>query len=558
MRKNYQMWLLGALFGGLVLPFAGCSNEDDPTPNGPGSGEDVKTALALVVTGQVNTKAAAEEMDNQFDGMTDIHLLSFADNTTSDPNHYVTSTSDFVSNITLADFTDFDNTAISNIKIYDNVNLPRQAVNFMFYGKNAYNGYAPERDLTVNYPATDGTAGDAAFTLKSLTTSAATTDMTSYIQDVMDAAVAAINSAQNNETLKAKFKNYVENVTSPALYQVGYMMAQLYFDTEFAAMTDGASNVWDAVKSEIAGDANFVFKAVSSPADISALMAEINTSNEKYLGEDFPIGGKTLSISVGDGDAGALGTVTVSIKNGENEDKYKYPTPLYFMANTYPVVYNDEDDWNNVSSDFTDFSTSYPSKIALKDQIQFAVGKLALEFNVSSNIQGSDPVEDFDGQFNQSDFEVVGILLNTQNQVGWNFLPKVGSTDGVVYDNVLSSSDLGMLALATPKDAVVKFALEVKNKSAKAFKGVAGGIIPGGATFYVSGELNPKLGSGSVDAENAPAVFSPDYETKVRVTLTSLEKAENTVPDLNAANLELALSVDLEWKEGYTFDVTIP
>ena len=557
MRKNYQMWLLGALFGGLVLPFAGCSNEDDPTPNGPGSGEDVKTALALVVTGQVNTKAAAEEMDNQFDGMTDIHLLSFADNTTSDPNHYVTSTSNFVSNITLADFTGFNITGTSNIKIYDNVNLPRQAVNFMFYGKNAYSGYAPERDLTVNYPAAGGTADDATFTLKSLTTSAATTGMTDYIQGVMDAAVSAINSAQNNETLKAKFKNYVENVTSPALYQVGYMMAQLYFDTDFAAMTDGASNVWDVVKSKIAGGANFVFNEVNSPENISALMQVINKDNEKYLGADFPIGGKTLSISVGDGDAGALGTVTVSIKNGENEDKYKYPTPLYFMANTYPVVYDDETDWDLVSSTFENFSTSYPSKIALKDQIEFAVGKLALEFNVSSNIQGSDPVEDFDGQFNQSDFEVVGILLNTQNQVGWNFLPGV-STDGVVYDNVLSSSDLGMLALATPKDAVVKFALEVKNKSAKAFKGVAGGIIPGGATFYVSGELNPKLGSGSVDAENAPAVFSPDYETKVRVTLTSLENAENTVPDLNAANLELALSVDLEWKEGYTFGVTIP
>ena len=553
MRKNYQMWLLGALVGGLVLPFAGCSNEDDPMSNGPGSGETVKTQLALLVTGHVGTKAAAEEMDNVFDGMTNIHLVSYE----YDADDKVTSGSTFVSDIELADFDVFNTeasaTPTSNIKIYDNVSLPKQKVNFMFYGKSGFNSYATPRNLKVNIATTN--PSETSFELNELTfDDAATTDevtaMTNYIDAVLETAATVINTSGTDET-KTKFENYVENVTSPALYQVGYLMAQLYFDSDFEQISG-----WDDVKTAIASDAdNFVFKSISSGiGGISDLMKLINTGNEKYLGADFPVGGKILSITV-DYSGNDNSKVTTVIKSGANEGKYKYPTPLYFMANTYPVEYEGEDYWNELSGKtILDLSTN-PAKIALKDQIEFAVGKLSLKFNIGSDIQGNDPTIGYDHLFNTGDLEVVGIFLNNQESGGWNFLPK--STDGIVYDNVVSSTDLGMLALATTQNEVVKFVLEVKNNTDYAFKGVNGGIIPGGATFYLSGELNPAQGTGSVIAENAPAVFSPDYETIVTVNLTSLAKAENTVPDLSAANLQLALSVDMEWKQGYYYTVEI-
>ena len=41
------------------------------------------------------------------------------------------------------------------------------------------------------------------------------------------------------------------------------------------------------------------------------------------------------------------------------------------------------------------------------------------------------------------------------------------------------------------------------------------------------------------------------------MTLKSLQNAYNTVPDLTATNLEFALSVDLSWQRGYTFEVDI-
>ena len=560
MRNKEQKWLLGALACALALPFTGCSNDDEPIPGGGGNGEEVKTQLALVVTGQIGTRAASDEMDDTFDGMTNIHLLSYSDN---DQNHYVTSNSTLVGNTRLEDFDNFTTETTSKIKVYDNVSLPNQAVNFMFYGKTAYTYGNAGRDqaLQENFPtSSSGQASTTTFTLNSLTASESTTDMTSYIDDVMEAAVSAINAVADNTALKTKFQTYVEGVSSPALYQVAYLMAQLYFDTDFAGIAD---NGWDAVKTAIASDAdNFVFKSTTSASlsNISDLMNLINTDNEKYLGENFPVGGKTLSISIIE-SAGTWSGAEVAIEAGENDDKYKYPTPLYFMANTYPVEYNNEEDWANLGSTFVDLKNR-PAKIALKDQINFAVGKLTLKFTVASGIQGSDATGDFGGTFNQENLEVVGILLNNQNQVGWNFLPG-SNTDGIAYDNIFAAAggsgaqELGMLALATKQNEVVKFALEVKNKSDKNFKGVNGGIVPAGATFYVCGELDPAKGTGSVNAENAPAAFSPDYNTTVNVTLNSLENAQNTVPDLNAANLQLALSVDLSWEEGYSFDIDI-
>ena len=236
------------------------------------------------------------------------------------------------------------------------------------------------------------------------------------------------------------------------------------------------------------------------------------------------------------------------------------------MANTCPVEFTDATSYSWGSNTFVDLSTASPSKIALKDQIQFAVGKLNLNFTVNQNGGGSvsgadDP--NFTSTFTKDNLKVVGIFLNNQKQVGWDFL--AGSeTAGVAYDNIPATADgevSSMLAFATPTNAKVKIALEIQNTSDNSFKGLNGGIIPAGATFYVVGEIDPTTGSlagGSDQPVNYPAVFSPDYETTVNVNLTSLEEAYNTVPDLNAANLEFALSVDLNWTSGYTFDVTIP
>lgn len=572
MRKNYQMWLLGALFGGLVLPFAGCSNEDDPTPNGPGSGEDVKTALALVVSKKVDTKAAAGEVDQSttFSGMEDIRLLAY-EGAALGSHEEVLADDVLNSVIPLENFDALSNT----VKVYQNVSLPRAAVNFMFYAKSqyAYGGVNSGRDqsLQVSYPeagsiAASGAANTTTFTLNPLTAENSTSGMTDYITGVLNAAVAALNSA--TPELKTKFVNYVTAVESPALYQVAYMMAQLYLDDDFEALNSGTAT-WDAVKSAIINNstANFVFKAADASTFTTCedFMDVVNTANEKYLGASYPVGGQKLSITFTGTDESTLTGLNVEIADPAT-NTYYYPTPLYYMANTCPVKFDNATSYSWGSNTFVNLANESPTKIALKDQIKFAVGKLNLVFTVDKNgdnsISGADD-PDFTATFTKDNLKVVGIFLNNQKQVGWNFL--AGSeTAGVAYDNI-PASDGGeissMLAFATATNAKVKIALEIQNTSDKSFKGLNGGIIPAGATFYVVGEIDPTTGSlagGSDQPVNYPAVFSPDYETTVNVNLTSLEEAYNTVPDLNAANLEFALSVDLNWTSGYTFDVTIP
>lgn len=78
------------------------------------------------------------------------------------------------------------------------------------------------------------------------------------------------------------------------------------------------------------------------------------------------------------------------------------------------------------------------------------------------------------------------------------------------------------------------------------FKIAAIGILV--AVLYTSGINKP---SGVTD------VFMSDYQTIANVTITSLANAYNTIPDLRATQMELGLSVDLEWKTGISFDVTI-
>ena len=106
------------------------------------------------------------------------------------------------------------------------------------------------------------------------------------------------------------------------------------------------------------------------------------------------------------------------------------------------------------------------------------------------------------------------------------------------------------LTLASNKGESVKFALELVNNTGKAFTGIDG-MIPNGAKFYLIGQLDPKSGK----ANNR--VFEQAYNTKANVTINSLSRAYNGIPDLENPKLELGLSVKLEWTEGLVQDVTI-
>ena len=106
-------------------------------------------------------------------------------------------------------------------------------------------------------------------------------------------------------------------------------------------------------------------------------------------------------------------------------------------------------------------------------------------------------------------------------------------------------------------------------------------MIPAGNTFYLVGKL--ALGSGTSSWEDypdgyripyatknstnpsttdfniVPRVFLQDHKTiaTFKIGANSLQKAYSTIPDLRSTEVLFGLSVDLEWKNGLSFDVTL-
>ena len=213
-------------------------------------------------------------------------------------------------------------------------------------------------------------------------------------------------------------------------------------------------------------------------------------------------------------------------------------------------------------------------------------------------------------------FTLTGVLIGgVEPEMGWNYLAKAASPtySSYIYDNDLPSTAIpayaaGEGAKSTPnytlvwdnwnqgnvgnKQNVVYIALEFVNNSGKDFWG-RNNLIRNGATFYITGKLDPdvataaKLAELGKDADQYAAdkslgitwptkyalppyaadgstikerrVFIQDYMTEANFTIgeTSLQSALIAVPDLRSTQISLGLSVDLEWQGGLVFESTL-
>lgn len=572
--KTYQSWLIGALACVTIVPFTGCTNENEPFGPNRGDGEKYNTEFTVAFSqNKKSTKATTEEVgEGDFQGM-NVKLLAFtgADGT----SHEVVSSSSLNSENTLV-IPSSVTTGGANFVHKFNIALNPATVSFLFYGESAYTAAVGE--LTPAY--TTATAEETTFSLISLTAATATDAMTGYIKSVVDVVKEYM---KDDDATKTKLTNFFNSCTSPGLYQVAYMMAQLYSATSL--YSDAGVAVKDAIAK---GGGAPVFSGLTNSeiADanktlIEVIMEKINTANENYLNngdEVFPKGGQVLKITnFPDGNAG------VSISDDDPVQNYYKPTSLWYYANTYPVEYveSSADNWvaNHIGQELIDLQNQPTTTIALCDPIDYAVGQLNLTVKVSDEIVGNvtanaegniNETESYNKPISAEKIKLMGVMINNQYKVGWDFKPDASedystyiaydytgiNNPEAVVESGTQDKKMRMLALATKPNAVVNLVLEMKNEG-DAFKGVNGGIIPSGATFYVLAELDPagKTVSG-VDAGNI-AVFMPDYRTDVTLALTSLKSAYNTVPDLSASNLEFALSVDLDWENGLVFEETI-
>ena len=604
MRKNYQMWLLGALFGGLVLPFAGCSNEDDPISNEQGNGETVKTEFSISLTTgkQANTRATSTETQNasgSFNGMTDIRLVSyggdfksiFNDGVQSNlTNEYYAPESDASNSIiSVTALTDLSSTqSISDnwFKQKDNIELKQQTQAFLFYGKSSYAGVG---DLKVNIPSTTGSeVSEISFNLVDKTKPIGDvyeTQMEDYLENVY-VALHNYNPAYLNGTGSGDVHDVYNNIVlaeSGAFNQIAYLMAQLYVLADKDYLTVDGDDSGDTKKTALLSAINDPVIFATAPSTSNGSGGDPSSAEEAITNLDYT--------TVSDGLATALDTyelptiyklqfhdLTVSGSSLTNKadllaeqtaNTYARPAALYYYVNSYPVDYSSEDfgnlSWSGGSLNYSmtpaNLLNGVPSKVAMAHTAQYAVGRL--DVTLADGTDGSTgSIPDREGTtVSFGDLALNAILIGNQTEVGWNFLPK-GSDEKVIYDNEFTGStgETGspwqVLALPSTPGAAVNIALEMVNNGTTSFVGKNGQIIPAGATFYLTAQLNPNNVTNTTSVAD-PAVFMSDYYTTVTLTLSNLRNAENTVPDLSGSNLEFALSVDLEWKEGLSFNVDI-
>ena len=478
MRKNYQMWLLGALVGGLVLPFAGCSNEDDPISNGPGSGETFETELTIALKTGNGTKTRATSTETQytsgsFNGMTDIRLVSYggefgSGGDLSDLN-YAPNADARNSIISVTALTDLDaNQTIQPgnwFRQRDNIELQQQTQAFLFYGKSSYAGVG---DLSVNIPSSaNSTVSQISFNLVDKTQPGEGVyeeQMEAYLEKVYLALYnynQAYLDGKQAATADEAVSNLYDNIVlaeSGAFEQIAHLMAQLYVLANGGGLTasnPAGSSTTDDIK-------NAIYQSGVNEVIFTAEPTGTYSSGQ-------PISGLTYT-TVTDGLATALDTYELptiyelnfhdlTVSNGaitktdlltaQTDNTYARPAALYYYVNSYPVDYSasDFDDLNWSGGSLTnsmtpvDLLSGVPSKVAMAHTAQYAVGRL--DVTLADGTTGtSGDIPDREGNTVKfSELALKAILIGNQTKVGWNFLPTTGGDDKVIYDNEFEGSN---------------------------------------------------------------------------------------------------------------------
>ena len=478
-------------------------------------------------------------------------------------------------------------------KIYSNVNVPIQTDHFLFYAQ------AIGTDGFVNgaiKPHIDGVSGinDINFQLVKTNNGAVTSDSeASLLLEVLDAVDADDVWKGTLDTDLSTLRTSLQNLKAGSANNVRLALQNLYNAVErWATGNDGDNKTAAlAIRKAITaaaygGGSTQVFSLKSpgtSPYVLETTLTFPNNLNlpdgavkMQYVGSDF-------SYETSTGNLTGLA--------GFDYTKVCYPAALYYFVNTDIATSNQSlqiDDWpatttnwiSNASAPWladatkgnwgTEVTPSTQS-IALKENINYGVASLELTVKCSA---GSLPDNGGAGTPNyipvaSEGFPVTGLLIGGQPaQIGWNFLPAASTSfDLTVYDNDIhdvyakeNSSEGTNYTLLMPNyqatAATVNFAIELENNTGHEFRG-QDGVVPVGGKFYLVGTLNPNEGDNTESDPKVTDVFVSDYQTVAKVTIKSLEKAYNTIPDLRATQMELGLSVDLTWEKGFTFDVSI-
>lgn len=300
--------------------------------------------------------------------------------------------------------------------------------------------------------------------------------------------------------------------------------------------------------------------------------------SDKYPGASLPEGAAALRWN---GERFLIGDSTGALLAPLN--RYCYPIGLWYYANstirtTEEETYGDIADafdtqasWDGVLGFFEkNNNASIGHKtvaVAMNEPVRYAMGMLELTLKKVTASTLMDHAG-YPVNVNNYSFPVTGIILGGQRAQLYNFTASSGE-DYYVYDTrfdaeayMSSYADevtLRTLALESAKEAVIHFAIELKNDSASSFVGATGVVLPG-SKFYLLGELDLDTLSDearTIKGVKRTKVFEKYYRTLVSVRMASLKDAYTIIPDLRQPQLQLGLIVDFDWAQSTPTNVPI-
>ncbi|MEH2791008.1 hypothetical protein V7T18_10120 [Segatella copri] len=589
-----------------------CSSDSIEPTSGPGAtGQVVKTQFAINIPygGNSSTNQAkkvtrmTDEMTQQsgkpFRGISDIVLLTFNGNPSTDGNTEATSIIDIGT----------DGNAYAqdkHSKLYRDIEIPVGTNHMLFYGR------ATKKSDATDFQAGKITDKGDKKTEKTLANIAhELTPINSRANFTTDTDAGKIIDALNSiANAKVQDEEYTWATTETETTRPAWLtenekkfLAARY--KEFISLKAGSrtsvvafiKNLQTALVGETGEPTIHAERKLTKEIYDKCVAALTAIESIDFPGKfKLPDGVATLSWATGGFAYNTPGNVTIGNGNSINYQKICYPAELSYFVNTTTMV--SDKDMSNLSEfptyenwtkptganwegkDFTNTAVAKTTRtVGLKDPVQYSVAVLKSTVRCKEATL-EDNAKDAGGfkanqsiTVNDNSFPVTGILIGGQPaSVDWKYEPASSETfENTIYDNVMNGSPMyakyasevptvGNYTLVfdnkkTGAENSVYVTIELTNKSGQAFYG-KDGISQKDTKFYLVGILNPNK-EGLPKPAGVNRVFVQDYVTTANFKIKDLKSAYNCIPDLRTSGINVGLAVDLSWKEGITFDVEI-
>lgn len=568
--KNFALGTAALLLS--TAGFTACSSEDTFTGSS-FTGEAVKTqfAINIPVAKSVNGRLAGDivqaEGADQFRGMSNIKLVPFSTtNLEGNPNLPANA-------IVLGDITNADGaTPLTNgAKFYKDVAVPVGTQDFLFYSEATRGSDATDKTNGAIVAPTEFDNGDLAHvgTLNSLTfnlkpiAESANTEIQTYLAkaltNINNVLVANSTTDQTLATAANNFKGLTVGSSQAILAAV-----QSLYDM----VKDGGSNPNTDISAEIKkyftdGSGKLSYTTGESvPDDVDKYPACLN----------IPAGAAQVAYN------NEKSEFAYTSENSSDFASYVYPAALYYFANSTVKTSetpNKGDSWSGSTTENWEtfvggydntVVTSTTQSIALAAPVEYAVAQLV--YNVKFKGTEIPDAQGINRAIGTNNFELTGILIGNQKPVDYKFDQiESGDEEKTIYDpttktpitDQTGNTKFYTLALQSKKSTTesVNFALEFVNNG-DPFYG-KNGLVPTGGTFYLAGTLSVANNKNTDDSEASKSnyVLWKAHQTTANISISSLQGASYTIPDLRKTQLNLGLYVDLTWKAGITNDVNI-